>query len=99
MGVAAIHSLNTAADLSDPAHPHSYTNTHTMAWDLLTQAIFSPCPQALSSSSPSKHELSFKDNNEQKPEAGMFKGSLRTFPQFHEQTHQYQAGRLLSTHV
>lgn len=26
---------------------HSYTHTHTMAWDLLTQAIFSPCPPTL----------------------------------------------------
>lgn len=62
----------TAADLSDPAHPHSYpgraihtnTLTHTMAWDLLTQAIFSPCPLGLLPFSNHGMIMSFQGNND-----------------------------------
>lgn len=49
MGVAAIHSLYTAGDLGDPAHPPlqlSHTHTHTQCREISLHMQFSssPCP-------------------------------------------------------
>lgn len=57
MGVAAIHSLYKAADLSDPAHPHSYTHNGVRS---PYTGNFSPCPLALLPLSNSDMIMSFR---------------------------------------